>query len=114
MQQQFNSFSMVECSDDGLNALSQPAQAFEHPSDVVNAPDLTLDEKRAIFSSWAPDACAIEAAPTLRCIPEKKGHPLRLCHGCTPRTRQKSGRKAMCRSPARSATAARSQAELSQ
>jgi hypothetical protein len=55
-------------SDTGfdLDALLHPAQAFEHPSNVVNDPDLTLNEKRAILASWASDACAVEAAPALR------------------------------------------------
>lgn len=60
--------------DDGfdLGGLLHPAQAFEHPSRVVNDPDLTLNEKRAILSAWASDACAIEAAPALRCAPSGK------------------------------------------
>ena len=29
-------------------------------------------EKRAILASWASDACAIEAVPTLRCLPGGK------------------------------------------
>ena len=49
-----------------LDELLHPADAFGHPSDVVNDPDLTLKEKRAILSSWASDACAMEAAPDLR------------------------------------------------
>jgi hypothetical protein len=49
-----------------LNALLHPAQALAHPSDVVNDPDLTLNEKRAILASWASDACAVESAPALR------------------------------------------------
>lgn len=52
--------------------LLHPAQAFEHPSHVVNDPDLTLNEKRAILASWASDACAPEAAPHLRCAPGSK------------------------------------------
>jgi hypothetical protein len=36
---------------------------------VVNDPDLTLNEKRAILASWASDACAVEAAPELRTGP---------------------------------------------
>jgi len=55
-----------------LDALLHPAQAFEHPSDVVNDSVLTLNEKRAILASWASDACAMEAAPALRCIPGRK------------------------------------------
>jgi hypothetical protein len=49
-----------------LDQLLHPAHAFDHPNDVVNDPDLTLNEKRAILSSWASDACALESEPTLR------------------------------------------------
>lgn len=49
-----------------LDELLHPARAFQHPSDVVRDPDLTLNEKRAILSSWASDACALEAAHDLR------------------------------------------------
>lgn len=59
-----------------LDELLHPAQAFEHPSEVVNDPDLTLNEKRAILASWASDACAIEAAPELRSSPS--GVPVRF------------------------------------
>jgi hypothetical protein len=52
-----------------LDSLLHPAQAFEHPRQVVSDPDLTLNEKRAILASWASDACAIEAAPALRKTP---------------------------------------------
>ena len=54
------------------NELLHPAQAFEHPSNVVNDPDLTLNEKRAILASWASDACALEASAHLRCAPGGK------------------------------------------
>ena len=52
-----------------LDQLLHPAQAFRHPSEVLNDPDLTLNEKRAILASWASDACAVEAAPELRKSP---------------------------------------------
>ena len=52
-----------------IENLLHPARAFEHPRYVVEDPDLTLNEKRAILASWASDACAIEAAPTLRQAP---------------------------------------------
>jgi hypothetical protein len=55
--------------DFNLDELLHPASAFGHPSEVVNDPDLTLNEKRAILASWASDACAIEAAPELRSRP---------------------------------------------
>lgn len=49
-----------------LDDLLHPAQAFERPTDVINDPDLTVNEKRAILASWASDACAVEATPALR------------------------------------------------
>jgi hypothetical protein len=52
-----------------IDKLLHPAMAFQHPSRVVEDPDLTLNEKRAILASWASDACAIEAAPALRLVP---------------------------------------------
>jgi len=55
--------------DFDLEALLHPAYAFEHPMRVVNDPDLTLSEKRAIVASWASDACAVEATPALRLVP---------------------------------------------
>ena len=48
-----------------LDALLDPARAFAHPSDVVNDPDLTLSEKRAILSGWARRGCAAQATPAL-------------------------------------------------
>ena len=59
-----------------LGDLFHPAQAFSHPADVVNDPDLTLNEKRAILASWASDACAVESVPELRRAPIKGGRPV--------------------------------------
>jgi hypothetical protein len=53
-----------------LDALLHPARAFAHPKDVVRDSHLTLYEKRAILSSWASDACAVESAPALRDPPD--------------------------------------------
>lgn len=66
-------------SADGLDldSLLHPAGAFEHPAEVVNDPDLTLNEKRAILASWASDACAVEAAPELRCA-SAQARPVRF------------------------------------
>ena len=52
--------------DSQLDTLLNPTGAFAHPNDVVRDPDLTLREKRAILSSWASDACAVEPTPALR------------------------------------------------
>jgi hypothetical protein len=60
-----------------IDALLHPARAFEHPSHVVNDPDLTLNEKRAVLASWASDACAVEAVPAMRCTPGG-GKPVRF------------------------------------
>ena len=49
-----------------LDLLLHPAGAFRTPMEVVNDPDMTVQEKRAILASWASDACAVEAAPDLR------------------------------------------------
>ena len=48
-------------TDPDLNALLHPASAFDHPREVVNDPDLTTEEKRAILSSWASDARSVES-----------------------------------------------------
>jgi hypothetical protein len=62
-------------TDPDLNALLHPASAFDHPQDVVNDPDLTTEEKRAILSSWASDACSVESQPAVRLPPGAK-HPV--------------------------------------
>ena len=70
---------MSDRTNDGdfdIDELLHPANAFGHPSEVVNDPDLTLSEKRAILASWASDACAIEAAPELRA--RQRGSPVRF------------------------------------
>jgi hypothetical protein len=46
--------------------LLRPAVGFRHPVEVVKDPDLDLADKRAILSSWACDACAVEGRPDLR------------------------------------------------
>jgi hypothetical protein len=70
MRGTYNSAVTADRSSDlDLDKLLHPAQAFENPQQVVGDPDLTLNEKRAILASWASDACAVEAAPALRCPP---------------------------------------------
>ena len=75
MERRWNQMEPEDALD--LASLLHPAQAFDHPSDVVEDPDLTLNEKRAILASWASDACAIEAAPGLRRTPGGKS-PVRF------------------------------------
>jgi hypothetical protein len=56
----------LNLDDFDLTMLLHPAEAFAQLMNVVNDLDLTLSEKRAILASWASDACAVEAVPTLR------------------------------------------------
>jgi hypothetical protein len=61
-----------EVADPELESLLHPASAFDHPRDVVNDTDLTVEEKRAILSSWASDACAVDSRPAMRLPPGAK------------------------------------------
>jgi hypothetical protein len=55
-----------EMSDLSLDRLLSPARHFQHPQDVLEDGSLDIWEKRAILSSWASDACAVESMPALR------------------------------------------------
>jgi hypothetical protein len=58
--------------DFDLDQVLNPSAVFDHPRDVLNDADLTKQEKRAILSAWASDACAVESAPGLRHPPSAK------------------------------------------
>lgn len=62
-------FSTAEPFEPEFGRLLHPTRFFRHPRDVVRDATLTTAEKRAILSSWASDACAIESTPALRQIP---------------------------------------------
>ncbi len=64
---------LSDISDPELNSLLHPASAFDRPEDVVRDPDLTTEEKRAILSSWASDACSVESQPG---VPPGAKHPV--------------------------------------
>jgi len=53
-------------SDLALDRLLSPARHFRHPDEVLKDDTLDIKEKRAILSSWASDACAVESVPALR------------------------------------------------
>jgi hypothetical protein len=55
-----------ETSDPFLDRLIHPARFFGYPDDVLRDNTLDVQEKRAILSSWASDACAVESMPALR------------------------------------------------
>jgi len=55
-----------ETSDLALDRLLSPARHFTHPDDVLKDGTLDIQEKRAILSAWASDACAVASVPALR------------------------------------------------
>ncbi len=60
-QKKIVSASTAEPLGAELEQLLQPTRYFQHPRDVVRDATLTTAEKRAILSSWASDACAVES-----------------------------------------------------
>jgi hypothetical protein len=52
--------------DFDLDRLLHPGRFYGAPVDVLDDGILSAAEKRAILSSWASDACAIESNPVLR------------------------------------------------
>ncbi|MER8440390.1 hypothetical protein NKH36_17060 [Mesorhizobium sp. M1312] len=58
--------------DFDLSRLFDPARYFDRPQDVLADATLDVGEKRAILSSWASDACAVESMPALRKPPSAK------------------------------------------
>ncbi|MBN9255085.1 hypothetical protein [Mesorhizobium sp.] len=61
-----------ETSDPALDRLLTPGRFFRCPEDVLADDTLHLQEKRAILSSWASDACTVESMPVLRHPPGAK------------------------------------------
>jgi len=65
-------FSMIipslapQTEDVALDRLLSPARHYKHPDEVLRDATLDRHEKRAILSSWASDACAVESLPALR------------------------------------------------
>nr|WP_287329662.1 hypothetical protein [Mesorhizobium sp.] len=62
----------MERDEPDLSRLLDPARHFDHPRDVLADATIDVDEKRAILSSWASDACAVESMPALRKPPGAK------------------------------------------
>jgi len=59
--------ALVPTGDDpDLDRLLRPSRHFRSPAQVVASKELNLAQKRAILSSWASDACAVESCPHLR------------------------------------------------
>jgi hypothetical protein len=51
-----------------IDWLVTPGLAFSHPSEVLDHPELSHAERRAILASWASDARAVEGAHWMRCL----------------------------------------------
>lgn len=49
-----------------LERCLRPGVGFGRPRDVLKDPLLDVDEKRAVLSSWASDASAVQEEPALR------------------------------------------------
>jgi hypothetical protein len=57
---------------DGLEA-ALSSLTLQHPFQVVAAPYLTKEDKRAILASWASDVWAVVSRPSLRDFPGSEG-----------------------------------------
>jgi hypothetical protein len=55
-----------QTDDDDLDRLLHPSRFYDRPADVLADRSLKPTEQRAILSSWASDACAIDSRPILR------------------------------------------------
>ena len=51
-----------------IDWLVTPGLAFSHPNEVLDHPELSQAERRAILASWASDARALEGAHWMRCF----------------------------------------------
>jgi hypothetical protein len=60
-------------NDPEIDQLLHPSRFYGRPGDVVADHLLTVEERRAILSSWASDACAVESNPALRQPPHASG-----------------------------------------
>jgi hypothetical protein len=49
-----------------MEQVLHPERAYERPGQVLADSRISLAERRAILSSWASDACAIDSNPLLR------------------------------------------------
>ena len=62
--------SRPETANADIDRLLHPARYYRRPAEVLTDPALDMAERRAILSSWASDACAVESSPALRLLAE--------------------------------------------
>ncbi|SEL81035.1 hypothetical protein SAMN04515666_105393 [Bosea lupini] len=65
----------TDADDTAIDRLLHPSRFYEHPRDILRDISLPNTEKRAILSSWASDACAVDSCPALR-HPPFASHPI--------------------------------------
>ncbi len=58
-----------ETGDSATERVLHPDRFYRRPGDVLTDETLTPAEQRAILSSWASDACAVDSMPSLRHAP---------------------------------------------
>lgn len=54
-------------------AVLVPGVRLCRPIDVVRAPSLTVDDRRATLAAWASDFYAVDSQPSLRYLPGTPG-----------------------------------------
>ena len=54
-------------------AVLMQGMQIKRPIDVVSAPSLSIDDKRAILAAWASDFYAVDSEPALRHLPGTPG-----------------------------------------
>src|ERR1700756_2479481 len=61
--------SQIGRSIQSRDAVFHPASCYDSPEDVLSDAELSVDEKRAILSSWASDMYVVESQPGVREVP---------------------------------------------
>lgn len=69
MTESVHSWCGLPSADAEVDQLLHPSRFYARPADVVADELLTVGERRAILSSWASDACAVDSNPPLRRSP---------------------------------------------
>jgi hypothetical protein len=61
--------SQLDRITNSLDRIFHPVSHYLSPEDVLNDARLSIDEKRAILSSWASDMYVVESQPAFREVP---------------------------------------------
>lgn len=66
MTQRFRPTYTFEADERDFDAILHPDNRFDRPSDVLADAALTNEQRRAVLSAWASDACAVPSSPARR------------------------------------------------